>query len=623
MKKNMGKRGSLFGLMSRGRIPFGRILEKSVDAVVIIDGNNEVVFFNPAAEKLWGRDAESVIGRNVKMLVPAAHQGSHDDYIARHRRTGENRLVDSAVELDLPHASGRDIPVSLSLFDIDIFGEQGYVAFARDITKEKELREQMSQTLEQAADAVVTIDDKNCVSFFNAAAERLWGYDRDEVIGQNVRMLVPERHQSNHDEYVNRNRRTGEDRLVGQSLELDSQRKNGEKFWLNLSLSKTVLKDRTLYTAFARDITDQVEQREKMRLLSLVADETNNSVIITDADGRIEYVNRGFTSLTGYESAEVLGERPGDLLQGDDTDPADVDRVRKGLASGEPFYEEILNYDKWGKSYWISLVINPVRDERGRVVRYISIQANITNRKRDNLENEVKLDAIRRTQAVVELDAEGKPLSCNQVLIDWLGVESERKALELARIREQVKDADWKKLAARTSITNTLRLARPDGEMLDLEVMLNPVVNESGKLVKLIAYGTDVSERNRMVDHTRTALEGVLDRIGGIVKSIDGIADQTNLLSLNAAIEAARAGPHGRGFAVVAEEVRALAKRSSVSVGEIGDLLEQTRHTTDELSNWIGGPSDKTEDGNRSNDRGRDRVTAGRSGVDQPKKKAS
>jgi methyl-accepting chemotaxis protein len=92
-----------------------------------------------------------------------------------------------------------------------------------------------------------------------------------------------------------------------------------------------------------------------------------------------------------------------------------------------------------------------------------------------------------------------------------------------------------------------------------------------------------------MVDDTRDALESVLDRIGGIVTSIDGIADQTNLLSLNAAIEAARAGPHGRGFAVVAEEVRALAKRSSESVGEIGDLLDRTRETTDQLSDWVGG----------------------------------
>ncbi|WP_322522235.1 PAS domain S-box protein [Guyparkeria halophila] len=619
----MSKRGSLFGLMSRGRIPYGQILEKSVDAVVIIDGNNEVVFFNPAAEKLWGYDADSVIGRNVKMLVPQAHQDKHDGYIDRHRKTGENRLVDGTVELDLPHASGREVPISLSLFGIEIHGDQGYVAFARDISEEKDLREQMSQTLEQAADAVVTIDEHNRVSFFNAAAEQLWGYDRDEVIGENVRMLVPERHQANHDDYVNRNRRTGEDRLVGQSLELDSQRKNGEKFWLNLSLSKTVLKDRTIYTAFARDITEQVEQREKMRLLSLVADETNNSVIITDADGRIEYVNRGFTSLTGYETEEVLGQRPGDLLQGSDTDPADVERVRQGLASGEPFYEEILNYDKWGEPYWISLVVNPVRDERGRVARYISIQANITDRKRDNIENEVKLEAIRRTQAVVELDADGAPLSCNPVLIDWLRVDNERKALERARIREQVKDADWKKLAARSSITNTLSLSRSDGEALDLEVMLNPVVDESGNLVKLIAYGTDVSERNRMVEHTRSALEGVLDRIGGIVRSIDGIADQTNLLSLNAAIEAARAGPHGRGFAVVAEEVRALAKRSSVSVGEIGELLAQTRHTTDELSDWIGGSRERPTEADRRTGRPESRPVVAREGVERADRKAS
>lgn len=608
----MSKRGSVFGRLFKGGIPFGRILEKSVDAVVIINGNNEVIFFNTAAENLWGYLADQVLGQNVKMLVPKAHQHNHDGYIARHRRSGDDRLVNGTVELDLPHADGREIPISLSLFDFDFHGDTGYVAFARDITKEKELREQMSQTLEQAADAVVTIDENNQVSFFNTAAEKLWGYHRDEVIGENVRMLVPPRHQGSHDNFVNRNRRTGEDRLVGQSLELDSVKKNGEVFWLNLSLSKTVLKNRTIYTAFARDITDQVNQREKIRLLSLVADETNNSVIIADALGRIEYVNRGFTSMTGYDVEEVLGKRPGDFLQGPHTDPADVERIRKGLARNEPFYEEVLNYDKWGKAYWISLVVNPVRGERGQVVRYISIQANITDRKRANLENQVKLDAIRRTQAVIELDAEGEPLSCNEQLIVWLGARSEADALERFQIRQHVPDKEWKKLSARSSVSTSLSVLRPDGEKLELEVMINPVVDESGKLVKLIAYGTDVSERNRMVNHTRSALEDVLDRIGSIVTSIDGIADQTNLLSLNAAIEAARAGEHGRGFAVVAEEVRALAKRSSVSVGEIGELLDQTRNTTEELSDWIGGSrkdgqerkdnANRTADSTRSSD---------------------
>lgn len=584
----MGKRRSLFGLLPRG-LPFGDVLEKSLDAVVIIDGSNDVVFFNPAAEVLWGYPAKAVIGRNVKMLVPKAHQDGHDGYIDRHRKTGHNRLVDSTVELDLPHASGREIPVSLSLFGVDIYGEPGYVAFARDISEEKAVREQMTQTLEQAADAVVTIDEDNRITFFNAAAERLWGYGRDEAMGENVRLLVPDRHRANHDGFVNRNRRTGEDRLVGQSLELDSVRKNGEVFWLNLSLSKTVLRDKTIYTAFARDITEQVKQREQLSLLSLVANETNNSVIITAADGRIEYVNDGFVSLTGYDVDEATGQRPGDLLQGPDTDPADVDRIREGLASGQPFYEEVLNYDKWGAPYWISLVVNPVRDETRRVVRYVSIQANITHRKRENLENQVKLDAIGRSQAVVELDAEGEALSCNRVFVDWLGARDETAAIASALIRKQIPDTEWQSVRARRSITTSLHLKRPDGGQLDLEAMLNPVVNESGELVKVIVYGTDVSERNRMVNQTREALESVLDRIGGIVTTIDGIADQTNLLSLNAAIEAARAGTHGRGFAVVAEEVRALAKRSSESVGEIGDLLDKTRETTDQLSEWVGG----------------------------------
>jgi len=80
-------------------------------------------------------------------------------------------------------------------------------------------------------------------------------------------------------------------------------------------LSKVRLADRTLYTAFIKDVTEEVEQRELQRMLSLVANETDNAVIISNADGLIEYVNNGFFRLTGWEIGEVKGKKPGSFLQ--------------------------------------------------------------------------------------------------------------------------------------------------------------------------------------------------------------------------------------------------------------------------------------------------------------------
>ncbi len=94
------------------------------------------------------------------------------------------------------------------------------------------------QVLSQALDAVVSIDEKNLVTFYNAAAEQLWGFKREEVVGKNVKMLVPHAIQHQHDGFVNANRDTGQDKIVGTSREIEIERKDGSKVWGSLSLSK-------------------------------------------------------------------------------------------------------------------------------------------------------------------------------------------------------------------------------------------------------------------------------------------------------------------------------------------------------------------------------------------------
>ena len=87
------------------------------------------------------------------------------------------------------------------------------------------------EILDQAIDAVISIDEKNCVTYFNSAAERLWGYSKAEVLGKNVKMLVPSEIRANHDDYVNNNRKTGQDKIVGTFREVELERKDGQRVW--------------------------------------------------------------------------------------------------------------------------------------------------------------------------------------------------------------------------------------------------------------------------------------------------------------------------------------------------------------------------------------------------------
>ncbi|MDX1399636.1 MAG: methyl-accepting chemotaxis protein, partial [Oceanospirillum sp.] len=302
----------------------------------------------------------------------------------------------------------------------------------------------------------------------------------------------------------------------------------------------------------------------------------------------IEYVNPGFTKLTGYTMDEVIGRKPGDFLQGEHTDPETVGRIRHALNNGQPFYEEILNYDRSGQAYWISLAVNPVFDAKGQVARFISIQANIDTTKRQALENDVRLQAIDRSNLVMEWTPEGQLDFANELTHKLFATESHEQLRSImGDLFEQLEGSDSQRLKAGSAITDELKFESREGTEIVLSLSATPVLDIDGSVKKYLMYGSDISERNQVVSETHSAMTQVLDRIGSIIGNINGISEQTNLLALNAAIESARAGEAGRGFAVVADEVRKLSLRTTDSANEISDLIDETKKHTDRLSEYL------------------------------------
>lgn len=144
-------------------------------------------------------------------------------------------------------------------------------------------------TLANAIDAVVVIDEKNNVIFFNGAAERLWGYQADEVLGRNVKMLVPVQFQAGHDGFLERNRTTGQDKIVGSSRDLQLVRRDGDEVSVSLALSKMKIGNSWGYAAFVRNISAEFEALDS--LLSEVSVNSDNVLTgcteLTDAVGKV------------------------------------------------------------------------------------------------------------------------------------------------------------------------------------------------------------------------------------------------------------------------------------------------------------------------------------------------
>ena len=131
----------------------------------------------------------------------------------------------------------------------------------------------------------------------------------------------------------------------------------------------------------ARDITERKQAQVELKQLALVAEKTHNAVVISDTEGKVTWVNDGFTRITGYQLDEVIGHKPGKFLQGEKTCRETALAIREAVAQRKPFGGEIYNYSKNGNGYWLSLSIMPITSSKGDLKGFIAVEMDITERK--------------------------------------------------------------------------------------------------------------------------------------------------------------------------------------------------------------------------------------------------
>lgn len=157
-------------------------------------------------------------------------------------------------------------------------------------------------------------------------------------------------------------------------------------------------------------------EAEQCRRLALIVERTTNMVVVTDHEHRIRWVNPAYTRITGWTLAEVLGRTPRSFLHGPKTSLTELSRIGSMLRRGQPVHDaELLNYTKSGETYWVSLRIDPILDDGGKVVEYVSIQTDITERKRRELESARLLRLLREAQRLAHLGSMEHDVQSGQV----------------------------------------------------------------------------------------------------------------------------------------------------------------------------------------------------------------
>ncbi|NWC93788.1 PAS domain-containing methyl-accepting chemotaxis protein [Pseudomonas sp. IPO3778] len=371
--------------------------------------------------------------------------------------------------------------------------------------------------------------------------------------------------------------------------------------------------------------------REELSSLQQVKESLDSEMmtLTLDPEGRIESVNAIFLQEMGYQASQLQGRLIDDIVPAHVKQDTFQLRFKNALVRGEHFAGTVRLTRGNGDEAWLRSIVQPVRSSDGRIKHFSVYSSDLTRTIEASREHENLITALVRSTAVIEFDLNGNVLTANDRFLNGMGYSLAQIQGKHHRIFCESQDANsaeyqqfWKRLNAGEFVAGRFKRVDSHGRVVWLEASYNPVLDANEQLYKVVKFATVITDQvnqeqavaeaaniaystslqtdssaqrgttvvTQAVDvmrdlakHMQQAGEGIealnaqSQVIGSIVKTISGIAEQTNLLALNAAIEAARAGEQGRGFAVVADEVRQLASRTSKATEEIVGVVRQNQ----------------------------------------------
>jgi PAS domain S-box-containing protein len=246
------------------------IMEASHDAIVAHDLDGTVLTWNRAAERIFGYAASDIVGKSLAILLPSNDEGELDEIL---RTLAAGRRVEPYDAVRVAKGGDR-INVAVAVATIrGVAGQPlGAVTIARDIAIQKRAEQAQRRSearwraiIESAVDGIIMINRYGGIEFFNPAAERMFGYRSEDVLGHNVSMLMPEPYASEHDDYLRRYQMTGERRIIGIGREVTARRRDGTVFPAHLSVAELALEGETKFTGIVHDLTERMSLEVKLR----------------------------------------------------------------------------------------------------------------------------------------------------------------------------------------------------------------------------------------------------------------------------------------------------------------------------------------------------------------------
>jgi PAS domain S-box-containing protein len=292
--------------IKHSELTFQLIVESSPNAIVLVNKEGKIAYINNQTERLFGYLKAELIGQLVEILIPQRYSSKHAGFRNNFFTSPTVRSMGAGRELFAIRKDKTEFPIEIGLNPIVTVDGTLVLASIIDITERKKAEERLRLVVESAPNAMLLVNHEGVITLVNRQTEMLFGYDRKELIGGKLEVLIPSRFSGEHPAHRSKFFQDPQTRSMGAGRELFGKKKDGSEMQVEIGLNPIETNEGQMVLASIIDITERKKAEERFRL---VVESAPNAMILVNHEGMISLVNRQTETLFGYERNELVGSK--------------------------------------------------------------------------------------------------------------------------------------------------------------------------------------------------------------------------------------------------------------------------------------------------------------------------